>query len=242
MDRGHGSCAVDSSIPRPIDEHRLDLLIALAPLGQPGRPQRPTTSRWLERPSGGRRGTRSRRSVPPHPPTWQLLGDELSQPRLELIVGWPSREYSRRDHGLGMSAGRDAKQEIGEALGMQPAPDHLDCLEAVESADHIAQEAPRLLVVPLLRPVARHAPAAGRSGGSASDGSDRTPPGRHRAGKVLHDGLAAPADDDGVICPHPDEADQLRVTRRLALPILEGCHASIVSCRASEDDRQPDDG
>ena len=124
MDRGHGSCAVDSSIPRPIDEHRLDLLIDLAPLGQPGRPQRPTTSRWLERPSGGRRGTRSRRSVPPHPPTWQLLGDELSQPRLELIVGWPSREYSRRDHGLGMSAGRDAKQEIGEALGMQPAPDH----------------------------------------------------------------------------------------------------------------------
>lgn len=43
---------------------------------------------------------------------------------------------------------------------MQAAPDYLDGLEAGESVDDIAQEAPKLLLVPLLRPVARNAAAA----------------------------------------------------------------------------------
>lgn len=87
---------------------------------------------------------------------------------------------------------------------MLAAPDHLDGLEAGEVIDDIAQEAPGLLIVLLLRPVARDAAAAGGSGWSASHRSDGTTPGRYPALEVHHDGLVTPADHDGAIGPYPD--------------------------------------
>jgi hypothetical protein len=98
-------------------------------------------------------------------------------------------------------------QEIGEALGMKAASNHLDHLEAIESTDDIGQEPPEFLLMLELCPVARNAAAARGSGWSASYRSDPTPLGRYRTAKVLDDGFVSPADDDGAIYPYPDEAD-----------------------------------
>jgi hypothetical protein len=120
-------------------------------------------------------------------------------------------------------------QEIGKAFGMQAPPDHLDGIEAVESDDDIAQKASRLLLVLLLGPVARNAPAARRSRWSASHRSRPTPPGRYRAVEVLRDGLVVPTDDDGAIGAYPDKADQLRFCCCLVLSIV-GCRHRSVLC------------
>ncbi len=98
-------------------------------------------------------------------------------------------------------------QEISEALGMKTASNHLDDLEAIESADHIGQEAPKFLLMLLLSPVARNSAAARGSGWPPSYRSDPTPLGRYRAAKVLDDGFVSPTHDDGAIYPYPDEAD-----------------------------------
>ena len=122
---------------------------------------------------------------------------------------------------------------------MHAAPDHLDRLEAGESAHDIGQEAAGFLLVLVLGAVARNAAAAGRSGWSASDRSDPTTPRWYRALEMLHDGLIVPADDDGATGTDPDQADPFRVTRGLALPILRGRHRSILSCHGSVDDPLP---
>ncbi len=122
---------------------------------------------------------------------------------------------------------------------MQAFPDHLDRLEAGESADDIGQEAAGFPLVLFLGAVARNAAAAGRSGWPASDRSDPTPPRWHRALEMLHDGLVVPADDDGATATDPHEADLFRVTRGLALPILEGRHRSILWCHGSVEDPLP---
>jgi hypothetical protein len=124
---------------------------------------------------------------------------------------------------------------------VQAAPDHLDGFEAGESVDDIAQEAPKRLLMLLLRPVSRNAAAAGWSGWSASYRSDSTPFERNAAVEVLRDGLVIPADDDGAIGPYPDQADQLWVSLGLVLLILGAGHRSILGCYVAVND-PPSDG
>ena len=111
---------------------------------------------------------------------------------------------------------------------MLRAPDDLHGIEIVEPAHEIGQEAPQVLLVPVLRPVASNATSARRSGWAASNGSDSATPGRDRALEMLQGRLTAPACHDRSIRPYPDDADSLGIGGLLLLSIVGTGHPSIL--------------